>query len=133
MFFPVLVCQVGANRMGNGLHAWNITNEQALKWWRFTWGFVGYYIITSLLKISVLVSFLTIMPRHFTKLRYVVYVLSALIGILGITCTLMLLFQCQPFLSNFDINVLQQTCIDTDYLRFCKYWTVSQKDDDKTD
>jgi len=120
----MLVCQIGANRMGGGLHAWNITNAEALVWWRFTWGYVAYYIITSLLKISVLVGFLTIMPRHFKKLRIAVYVLSTLIMALGITCALMLLFQCKPFLSNFDINVLQQTCINTDYLRFCKFFNT---------
>ncbi|KAG0649370.1 hypothetical protein D0Z07_4120 [Hyphodiscus hymeniophilus] len=84
----------------------------------FEFGWAGYYIIASLIKISVCFTFLEILPHHRTALRYSVFGLATFIGLLGLTLTFAWYFQCTPFLSNFVWSIDATSCVNYDIFRW---------------
>ncbi|KAF2090319.1 hypothetical protein K490DRAFT_5568, partial [Saccharata proteae CBS 121410] len=118
LVFPYWTSLIGSNRYGSGLHAWNIPDDWAKPFWMWTWGWFAYYIVISMIKVSVCYSLLEILPFTYKRLRYAVYVLCGVIMGLGIANALIWLFQCQPFLSNFDYSIANAWCINVDYSRY---------------
>jgi len=111
-------CQIAANVYGSGLHWKNMTEEGRKKFWIATWGFSGYYIITSLIKVSILHCHLGLLPETFKKFRLCVKGLCVFIMCLGLTETAMWNFDCKPFLSNFVWEIPGDTCLDLDVPRY---------------
>ncbi|EPS42696.1 hypothetical protein H072_3294 [Dactylellina haptotyla CBS 200.50] len=118
LIFPHFVCQIGTNRYGSGLHDQNIPDEWVLPFWYFSWGWIGYNIVSSLIKISVCCYLLQIVPFHMLILRRLIYVLMCITFSLGLGISLCHLLQCTPVISNFDYTVKQQTCFNIDIPRF---------------
>ncbi|KAH8802904.1 hypothetical protein F5884DRAFT_803653 [Xylogone sp. PMI_703] len=110
--------QIGVNVYGSGYHTINVPDAWLEPHWHYSTGYCGYYIVVSCIKASVCFCFLEILPHHLKALRFWVYGLCALIVSLGITMTFSWLFACQPFLSNFDWDVLASYCINYDIFRW---------------
>ncbi|RVD88256.1 uncharacterized protein DFL_002447 [Arthrobotrys flagrans] len=118
LIFPHFVCQIGTNRYGSGLHDQNIPDEWVVPFWYFSWGWIGYNIVSTLIKISVCCYLLQIVPFHFLTLRRLIYVLMVITFGLGLSISLCHLLQCTPLLSNFDYTVRQEHCFNIDIPRF---------------
>ncbi|KAK6528885.1 hypothetical protein TWF694_004116 [Orbilia ellipsospora] len=118
LIFPHFVCQIGTNRYGSGLHDQNIPDSWVLPFWYFSWGWIGYNIVSSLIKISVCCYLLHIVPFHMLILRRLIYVLMCITFSLGLSISLCHLLQCTPLISNFDATVKQQHCFNIDIPRF---------------
>ncbi|KAK6534564.1 hypothetical protein TWF281_005877 [Arthrobotrys megalospora] len=118
LIFPHFVCQIGTNRYGSGLHDQNIPDEWVVPFWYFSWGWIGYNIVSTLIKISVCCYLLQIVPFHLLTLRRLIYVLMVVTFGLGLSISLCHLLQCTPLLSNFDYTIKQQHCFNIDIPRF---------------
>ncbi|EWC46180.1 hypothetical protein DRE_04558 [Drechslerella stenobrocha 248] len=118
LIFPHFVCQLGTNRFGSGLHDQNIPDAWVRPFWYFSWGWIGYNIVSSLIKISVCCYLLQIVPFHMQWLRRVLYVLMCITFALGVGISLCHLLQCMPLISNFDYSVAQDHCFNIDIPRF---------------
>ncbi|KAF3942163.1 hypothetical protein ABW19_dt0207781 [Dactylella cylindrospora] len=118
LIFPHFVCQIGTNRYGSGLHDQNIPDEWVLPFWYFSWGWIGYYIVSSLIKISVCCYLLQIIPFHMMTLRRLIYILMTITLALGIGISLCHQLQCTPLASNFNYKVEQEHCFNIDIPRF---------------
>ncbi|KAL2061037.1 hypothetical protein VTL71DRAFT_9089 [Oculimacula yallundae] len=110
--------QLGANVYGSGLHMKNVKKAWRPWHWRFTIGFSAYYIVVSCIKLSVCCCFLQILTYNLRTLRYCVFGLCAIIASLGTVCTLIWVFGCSPFLSNFDWRVPMDSCTNFDIFRW---------------
>jgi len=86
--------------------------------WHFEFGWAGYYIVTSCIKMSVCFCFLQILPAHFRGLRYGVYGLCTLILSLMFAMSLSWWVGCQPFDSNFVWSIPTVICINYDIFRW---------------
>ncbi|KAK6361897.1 hypothetical protein TWF730_005606 [Orbilia blumenaviensis] len=118
LIFPHFVCQIGTNRYGSGLHDQNIPDAWVIPFWYFSWGWIGYNIVSTLIKISVCCYLLQIVPFHLLTLRRLIYVLMVITFGLGLSISLCHLLQCMPLLSNFDYTVEQEHCFNIDIPRF---------------
>ncbi|KAF3906628.1 hypothetical protein ABW20_dc0109225 [Dactylellina cionopaga] len=118
LIFPHFVCQIGTNKYGSGLHDQNIPDDWVRPFWYFSWGWIGYNIVSSLIKISVCFYLLQIVPFHMLLLRRLIYLLMCVIFSLGLGISLCQLLQCTPLISNFDYTVKQQHCFNIDTPRF---------------
>ncbi|KAK6340818.1 hypothetical protein TWF696_009136 [Orbilia brochopaga] len=118
LIFPHFVCQIGTNRFGSGLHDQNIPDPWVRPFWYFSWGWIGYNIVSSLIKISMCYYLLQIVPFHLQLLRRLIYVLMCITFALGVAVSLCHLLQCSPLISNFDYRVKQEWCFNIDIPRF---------------
>jgi len=110
-------CQIAANRLGSGLHWKNVTEVDKKNFWIATWGFSGYYIISSIIKISICFCHINLLPPNFTIFRRSIKGLCVVIMLLGLAETALWNFNCQPFASNFIWTVPGETCINLDIPR----------------
>lgn len=117
LIFPHWVCQIGTNRYGSGLHAYNVPDSWLVPYWRFSWGWAGYYIVCSLIKVSMCCCLLEILPYPFQTLRWLVYALCVAILLLGFALANIWLFQCRPFLSNFIYTIESSWCMNIEAAR----------------
>lgn len=118
---------------------------------QFSWGWVGYYLVSSMVKVSTCSCLLeirqslhtlysscmdfgawiltrespTIVPHPFLVFRRLVYCLCFIIVALGISEASLWLFQCRPFLSNFIYSVPSDYCLDIDIPRYGKPAIIS--------
>jgi len=111
--------QIGSNIAGgSGLHVWNTTMTMKMFHWQYQIGFAGYYLVTTLIKISVCFCYLEILDTHQKGLRYCVYSFIVLIAAVGTTLTFGWIFQCSPFLSNFLWAENSISCVNDDVWRW---------------
>ncbi|KAJ6262375.1 hypothetical protein Dda_3183 [Drechslerella dactyloides] len=118
LIFPHFVCQIGANRFGSGLYTENIPDHWRPPFWYFSWGWIGYNIVSSLIKISMCCYLLQIVPFHMQLLRRLLYVLMVITFALGVSISLCHMLQCSPLISNFIYKLKQDDCFDIDIPRF---------------
>ncbi|KAF3161874.1 hypothetical protein TWF751_011175 [Orbilia oligospora] len=118
LIFPHFVCQIGTNRYGSGLHDQNIPDAWIVPFWYFSWGWIGYNIVSTLIKISVCCYLLQIVPFHLLTLRRLIYALMVITFGLGLSISLCHLLQCTPLISNFDYTIKQEHCFNIDIPRF---------------
>ncbi|OJD33348.1 uncharacterized protein BKCO1_3100038 [Diplodia corticola] len=118
LVFPLWTSQIMTNRYGSGLHVENVPPEWAIPFWNWSLGWMSYYIVVSLVKVSVCYSLLEILPHTFRTFRRLVYVLCVVIMSLGLAEALVWTFQCEPFMSNFDYSVQPTWCANIDAARF---------------
>ncbi|KAH8784840.1 hypothetical protein F5882DRAFT_124422 [Hyaloscypha sp. PMI_1271] len=111
-------CQLGTNIFGSGLHMQNVPQWWREYHWHFMFGWAGYYIVTSCIKLSVCYCFLHILPKHFKWLRIGVHGLCAIIVSLMITLCMSWWVGCEPFDSNFLWSHLSTKCINYDIFRW---------------
>lgn len=104
--------QIAANIFGSGLHWKNIPEQDKKKFWIASWGFSGYYIVTSLIKVSICQCHLGLLPDSFKRFRRSIKGLQIFILALGLFETILWNFDCQPFLSNFVWEIPGDTCVD---------------------
>lgn len=116
--FPLWTSQVMTNRYGSGLHVQNVPPKWAIPFWNWSLGWMAYYIVVSIVKVSMCYSLLEILPHTFRTFRRLVYVLCAVIMSLGIAEALVWTFQCEPFMSNFDYSIEPTWCANIDAARF---------------
>ena len=64
-------------------------------------------------------------PHHRMALRYTVFGLTTVIGLLGLALTFAWMFQCTPFLSNFLYSVNATSCVNYDIFRWSMYEETS--------
>ncbi|KAF9633169.1 integral membrane protein [Lasiodiplodia theobromae] len=118
LVFPLWTSQVLTNHYGSGLHVQNVPPEYAIPFWNWSLGWMSYYIVVSMVKVSVCYSLLEILPHTFRTFRRLVHLLCVVIMGLGIAEALVWTFQCEPFMSNFDYNVESTWCANIDAARF---------------
>lgn len=118
LVFPLWTSQIMTNRYGSGLHVQNVPPEWAIPFWNWSLGWMAYYIVVSIVKVSMCYSLLEILPHTFRTFRRMVYALCVLIMSLGIAESLVWTFQCEPFMSNFDYSVEPTWCANIDAARF---------------
>ncbi|KAL1647445.1 hypothetical protein SLS58_002775 [Diplodia intermedia] len=64
LVFPLWTSQIMTNRYGSGLHVENVPYEWAVPFWNWSLGWMAYYIVVSLVKISVCYSLLEICTAY---------------------------------------------------------------------
>jgi len=111
--------QIGQNVAGgSGLHVWNTTMTMKMRHWQYQIGFAGYYLVVTLIKISVCFCYLEILNSHQKALRRCVYSFIVLIAAVGTTLTIGWIFGCSPFLSNFLWVDDSNACVNNDIWRW---------------
>ncbi|PMD47486.1 hypothetical protein L207DRAFT_576263 [Hyaloscypha variabilis F] len=115
---PYYASQIGCNVFGSALHMQNVPEWWRSYHWHFTFGWAGYYIVISCIKMSVCFCFLHILPTHFRGLRYFVWTLCAVIFSLMLAMALSWWLACEPFDSNFVWAINSTECINYDIFRW---------------
>lgn len=116
-----LVCQLAGAIHGSGAHRENLTDQQAqtaLRYWFFCEIF--YTISTSIFKMAVGLFLLriTIVRLHIWIIRFIM----AVTAVVGITYTLLVLFQCKPISYWWDLNPDHTgTCLSASLVMYFTY------------
>ncbi|KAK8200410.1 uncharacterized protein BKA78DRAFT_22902 [Phyllosticta capitalensis] len=118
LIFPFWTSQIMTNHFGGGKHIWSIPPEDTIPFWKWEAGWCGYYIVLSMVKVSMCYGFLEMLPDPFRGFRIATHVLSAIIIMLGLAESAVWVFQCRPFMSNFDYDVQPVHCANIDAARY---------------
>ncbi|KAK8174212.1 hypothetical protein IWX90DRAFT_166656 [Phyllosticta citrichinensis] len=118
LVFPFWTSQIMTNHFGGGKHIWSIPPEDTVPFWKWEAGWAGHYIVVSMVKVSMCYGFLEMLPEPFRRIRMAIHILAAIIIMLGFAESLVWLFQCTPFMANFDYDVQPVRCANIDNARY---------------
>ncbi|GME49225.1 hypothetical protein GTA08_BOTSDO01209 [Neofusicoccum parvum] len=118
LVFPFWTSQVMMYRYGSGLHMRNVKMEWRIPHWRWTLPWASFYVLEAMVKVSMSITLLQMIPQNYKLFRRAIYAMCFVILGLGFAVVFVWIFQCQPLMSNFSYGVQRSWCADFNAVRY---------------